>query len=876
MMRFAPLAILALTCSAALATTTQRLTGQLSCVDCDATADFDFGQASDFQSSDGNVTIEMQCSWGDEHTLCDFYMHMELEADGIKDWRTIADTNGDTGSTILDVTVMNGKWFKKNYVANIYAYTRDISVSCNCQDDDSDDLSFTVYNSSFVFKTETDVVSPYCGIYKWHDVTVSGTAYAEPPEAGVGWQTVKTGTNIQIDYTNGSYSGTTTVPTGSLSDAGRFSAKFDCPVTGWDENSSWCVTATLTSGQPTKHGYSTTYGTSTDTDYVNVYTTLDALKQALASLVASADCDGHLFASSFDLAIDTDLQGYDGSGAPTVGGSINTQPGATTGIDLGYYTGATGSVTVSDASAIAACSSDLSLATTSAGGFWDNLYGLSLSWGLRDTELWDADVTFIYDPVAEPAEVLVTVYDDAGVSLGSDTFMVNPNARLDIHLPDDIPGLPANGEGTIVAEETGGKQLLCGGALVENTTTGGASYCAMSGAVWEKMSVPLVDESMDRTTTFCVQNPTDTAAEVSLTFYDESGAVEATETSIPLSAHASEMVEASIYVGSDWRGSVEVDLESGEGVCGSVTYEENGGDDTASMPLCGQPSARVCLPIVGDSIDWEALYSVHNPTDEALSGSAYFLNADGTTGTELAVDLDPHETVVLESDTYEGDWDEAWATFDFRVTSGDGGVVGGAVLHDPITSKTVAAACAPLPESAHTPSEAPWAAGWNMVSIPHDPLCGEVDSVLALPAEVSVLDNALFSYSPVDGYAIYPGDFTTMGRGVGYWLYLDTESDCEYLCATGPGDFDINLREGWNLWGYPFGVAQDWDDCSITDGTDTYDPVDAEAQGWIQRVIYGYDDGYYQVPTEETQVEPWRAYWLLVEQSGLRLLIPHP
>ena len=163
-----------------------------------------------------------------------------------------------------------------------------------------------------------------------------------------------------------------------------------------------------------------------------------------------------------------------------------------------------------------------------------------------------------------------------------------------------------------------------------------------------------------------------------------------------------------------------------------------------------------------------------------------------------------------------------------------------------------------------------------MISIPRDPLKGTVGSVLALPAEGNVLDNALFSFDQIDGYSIYPGGFTTMRRGAGYWLYLDTESACEYLCASGPGDFDINLDEGWNLWGYPFAEPQDWDDCTITDGTDTYSPTDAEAEGWIQRVIYGYDGSYYQVPTEETEVAPWKAYWLLTNRRGLRLVILAP
>ena len=115
---------------------------------------------------------------------------------------------------------------------------------------------------------------------------------------------------------------------------------------------------------------------------------------------------------------------------------------------------------------------------------------------------------------------------------------------------------------------------------------------------------------------------------------------------------------------------------------------------------------------------------------------------------------------------------------------------------------------------------------------------------------------ALYGYSQEMGYEIYPLQMADIRRGKGYWLYLENASRCEYACAPAPGEFTIPLDEGWTLWGYPFTEGQPWDDCRITDGVDTLDPASAEAAGWIQSTIFGYEGGYFLVPDQQLLVEP--------------------
>jgi len=866
-----PLLLAAAFCTYGAAIDSAKLSGTLSTVDLDAQADLDDLQTTTFDTSDGQLYVQKDYLWDDGSILYDYYMHMELEAGGNKDWFTVADTNNNGGSGTLQQLISNGKWFRKNYSVRIYAYTKNITLSG--QDSDDDTISIRLDNSSFVFDTKTDVSSPYCGIYKWHTVTVNGTAFAEAAYPGGNWETVKYGTDIEVSYINGSHNDSKTVETGSGSNKGRFSAVFSCPTTGWDEDASWRVTAKLLADQATDYGYDTTYKESQDVDYINVYTTLDALKAAMNAWFGSLEGVVVNIRDSVE-STETTIAGFDSSGASTGGTTISIDPAGSLAVDLGVFSGGTGSVEIYQGGVLGAFVNSLKMAGVGSGGYYNSLRTATVKWGALPSGNSRSNMVCANDPSAGPVNVTATVYNDSGTPLGSEVFTVNPHGNVSIELPGDIPGLPASGTGSVVLEGDTGEEVLYGGMTVENLDTGATSFCEMSGGGWTTLSAPLVEYTGTRDTTITVQNPTATPAEVYVGFFDEMGTPVVDEPWTMINPHGRLSVAASSYVAVPWRGSVRVELLAGEVISGNVTYSDDQETETATMPLLGEDARRLISPMIPGT-DFTSLYCVHNPGDADAFLDMRFRNADGSTGTQIAMSLPARATLVLESDSLEHQWTEAWATFDCRVALG-GGVVGGVLMYDPVSGQLLASPFAPTPELAVTPPCCPLDDGWNMISIPRDAVDGTVESVLALPAQTNVIENALFSYSPVGGYAMYPTGVTTMRRGVGYWLYLDNSSHCEYPCAGDGGDFDISLDEGWTLWGYPHGVAQDWANCLITDGTDTYSPADAAAAGWIQLIVYGYDDGYYQVPTENAQVEPWKAYWLLAYETGLHLVVPEP
>lgn len=181
----------------------------------------------------------------------------------------------------------------------------------------------------------------------------------------------------------------------------------------------------------------------------------------------------------------------------------------------------------------------------------------------------------------------------------------------------------------------------------------------------------------------------------------------------------------------------------------------------------------------------------------------------------------------------------------------------------------------------HLESTHEFPAGWSMTSIPLIPddweAAAVLDDVEASPA--NTLAGSLWRF---DGaYRSYPGDFTLLAPGEGYWLNL-VEPVTEVLCGarrTEPAQ--VVLSAGWNLVGYPFDTAQAWAGTSLTDGVQTLTVPQAVAAGWILGLLYTYAEeggGYTIVTTEgeSTRLVPWRGYWLKALRAGLTWIIPVP
>jgi len=84
----------------------------------------------------------------------------------------------------------------------------------------------------------------------------------------------------------------------------------------------------------------------------------------------------------------------------------------------------------------------------------------------------------------------------------------------------------------------------------------------------------------------------------------------------------------------------------------------------------------------------------------------------------------------------------------------------------------------------------------------------------------------------------------------------------------------VDLLQGWNLFGHTGTDPVPWADCLISDGAQALPVADAAAGGWITQPAYYYDDGYKPVPGDDTELRPWRGYWLRALVDGLTLLIP--
>ena len=169
-------------------------------------------------------------------------------------------------------------------------------------------------------------------------------------------------------------------------------------------------------------------------------------------------------------------------------------------------------------------------------------------------------------------------------------------------------------------------------------------------------------------------------------------------------------------------------------------------------------------------------------------------------------------------------------------------------------------------------------AGWNMISVPLVGISSAAGDVLDTAiAAGNDITNAVYRYVPGSGYELYPSDFTTLDPGIGYWVYLTVASG-EGVAGTYASD-RIALASGWNLIGHPQPVPVPLTDVILDDGVTQLGWDDAQSAGWIDGVAFDYDGGYRIIRTsggDDDSFRPWRAYWMLVNVSGLEIVIPAP
>jgi hypothetical protein len=170
--------------------------------------------------------------------------------------------------------------------------------------------------------------------------------------------------------------------------------------------------------------------------------------------------------------------------------------------------------------------------------------------------------------------------------------------------------------------------------------------------------------------------------------------------------------------------------------------------------------------------------------------------------------------------------------------------------------------------------------GWNLVSVPVDPVPTDVATVLQGCADAgNMLDSRLFRYVPGQ-YEVYPAGFADVDSAVGYWLYLD------YGCACSPTGREtfrrrvVPLADGWNLIGCPQSGSVALSSCEVTDGAYTLPLTDAVVAGWVDGALYYWEPGLgYRLATpagygSDDSLQPWRGYWMRANGPGLSLVVP--
>lgn len=188
---------------------------------------------------------------------------------------------------------------------------------------------------------------------------------------------------------------------------------------------------------------------------------------------------------------------------------------------------------------------------------------------------------------------------------------------------------------------------------------------------------------------------------------------------------------------------------------------------------------------------------------------------------------------------------------------------------------------------AEVPSGVEWtspeyAVGFNMVSVPIVPEDGDMEASSVyddIIAAGNVLTNALYKYA--GGYLLYPGGFTEVEIGVGYWLKITTPAS-ETIVGNelSEDNIEIPLVSGWQMIGHPRVNDVQLVDLMVTDGVTTLSWTDAVSPtyGWLQGVLYTYIPGVgykaVQAGTADDSLEAGYGYWLKAYVSGLTLIVP--
>ncbi|MDI6827335.1 MAG: family 10 glycosylhydrolase [Armatimonadota bacterium] len=176
-------------------------------------------------------------------------------------------------------------------------------------------------------------------------------------------------------------------------------------------------------------------------------------------------------------------------------------------------------------------------------------------------------------------------------------------------------------------------------------------------------------------------------------------------------------------------------------------------------------------------------------------------------------------------------------------------------------------------------------AGWNLISLPLDP-------VNTNPATVFSgidIDLKLFRYSRTTwSFIVYdqwsPGDFGPCKTDEGYWLLADGPKTISYQAyAGGPTQRSTTLGNNcWNIIGCPFTTDKNWENAEVTHaGTTVPLRIASKENNWLDSVGWWWDNLSQSLQTLGLSedwpatdcLQPWHGYWVKTNTNDVVLTL---
>lgn len=165
--------------------------------------------------------------------------------------------------------------------------------------------------------------------------------------------------------------------------------------------------------------------------------------------------------------------------------------------------------------------------------------------------------------------------------------------------------------------------------------------------------------------------------------------------------------------------------------------------------------------------------------------------------------------------------------------------------------------------------------GWTLFSVPLEPEPTDVREQLA--ARLGKVQ--AFQYYNKQFYDPDSEGKVDIQAGLGYWIYLDEETNLEFtgIQTDASSRIEVPLPEGWSLIGNPFeNVTIDETWLSLNDGSRTLTATEAVAEGWLAPFIYEFDNatgGYIQKDIG-AEMSPWKGYAVKTAKACTLLIGP--